>query len=204
MTRYFAWFGLNGGFVLTSLLSLYALALAAVFPSAARWLCAAAMLCSSVGDVFLMHFPSIERRFPQYFVIGAAAFMAAHLLYTACFALKIRALGASYVNGGMVLALAISLLCLAAFLVSCKHREQLPLALIYLLVITVNCMTVFSFARASMTLPALLAAAGALSFFASDLIIGLDLLLGVRRFGYLIWWLYPIGQALLITGVGVR
>jgi hypothetical protein len=40
-------------------------------------------------------------------------------------------------------------------------------------------------------------AVGALSFFISDLIIGLDALAGISTFGHLIWWYYPIGQILL-------
>ena len=42
------------------------------------------------------------------------------------------------------------------------------------------------------------AAAGALVFFLSDLIIGMGALCQVNQFDSLIWWLYPIGQLLLI------
>jgi hypothetical protein len=47
----------------------------------------------------------------------------------------------------------------------------------------------------------LLTAAGALSFFISDLFIGLGVLCGVRSRFILggIWWFYPIGQLLLIV-----
>lgn len=204
MNRYFAWFGLRGSLVLTVLMSAYALVLAAAFLTPVRLLCAAAMVLSSVGDVFLMHEPWIERRFPNYFTIGAAFFMAAHLLYTACFALKIRAQGAAYWNGGAAAALLIAAVCFLYFTAVCKNPKLYPLAVAYLCVITLNCMTVFSYAWSAWRTDGLAipAAVGALSFLLSDLIIGLGSLAGIRRYDHLIWWLYPIGQILLITGAG--
>ena len=204
MEKHFAWFGLKGALVLTMLLSASALVSAAAVPSTARWLCFAAMLMSSVGDIFLMHFNAIERNIPNYFLFGAAFFMLAHLLYTACFSVKIRASGAAYFNGGAVIALIIAAACLVYFLSVCQNKSQLPLALVYLAIITLNCMTVFSYAWSSgIGKPlALVAAVGALSFLASDLIIGFGLLANIHRYDWLIWWLYPIGQALLIAGVG--
>ena len=204
MDKYFAWFGLKGALVLTMLLSLSALGSAMVFPSTARWLCFAAMLMSSVGDIFLMHFRAIEKNIPNYFIFGAAFFMLAHVLYTACFGVKIRANGAAYFNGGAIIALVIAAACLIYFVSICQNKSQLPLAMVYLAIITLNCMTVFSYAWSSgMGRPlGLIAAVGALSFLASDLIIGFGLLASIHRYDWLIWWLYPIGQALLIVGVG--
>lgn len=202
MNRYFAWFGLRGSLVLTLLMSAYALSMALIFPSPMRWLCFAAMFMSSMGDVFLMRLGRIEEIFPNYFVIGVAFFMLAHLLYTACFGLKIRLGGAAYFNGGTIIALVIAVVCLVYFTGICQNKGQYPLAVTYLIVITLNCMTVFSYAWSQARPLALLAAVGALSFLTSDLIIGLGMLAGITRYDYLIWWLYPIGQLLLITGVG--
>ena len=204
MDKAFAWFGLKGSLVLTLLLSASALALALAFSSPARWLCFAAMLMSSVGDIFLMHFKVIERNIPNYFVVGAAFFMLAHLLYTACFGLKIREQGSAYINGGTFAALIIAAVCLLYFVSICKNKSQLPLAVVYLVIITLNCMTVFSYAwsRGWSDPLAILAAVGAASFLASDLVIGFGLLANIHRYDYLIWWLYPIGQLLLIIGVG--
>lgn len=204
MEKAFAWFGLKGSLVLTMLLSALSLVLAVVFRTPIRWLCFAAMLMSSVGDIFLMHFKGIEERFPNFFVVGAAFFMLAHLLYTACFALKICDQGSMYMNGGAAAALVIAVLSLIYFTSICKNKSQLPLAVAYLAIITLNCMTVFSFAwlNGIGDLLAVLAAIGATSFLASDLIIGFGLLANIHRYDYLIWWLYPIGQLLLIIGAG--
>ena len=90
MNQYFQWFGLPGPFVLTCLMSLMAVILAAVFPSQHRWICAAAMIVSSLGDIVLMNFKGIGHRMPvPYFYVGAVLFMAAHLLYIRAFSLRI-------------------------------------------------------------------------------------------------------------------
>jgi len=81
-----------------------------------------------------------------------------------------------------------------------KDRTIYPLAVPYLVIITANCAVIFSYtwgAFPSRSL-SLLAASGALSFFLSDAIIGLSRLVHIHRFNGLIWWLYPIGQILLI------
>ena len=54
MNRYFAWFGQPGAFVLTLLLSLFALIMALRRPQLDRWLCFGAKAFSSIGDIFLM------------------------------------------------------------------------------------------------------------------------------------------------------
>ena len=60
----------------------------------------------------------------------------------------------------------------------------------------------YAWSQGFSNLLALLAAAGAVSFFVSDLFIGLGMVTGVTRYDHLIWWYYPIGQILLILGVG--
>ena len=89
MDQYFRWFGLPGSVVLTGLMSVLALVRAVLQPTTARWVCFAAMFLSSIGDVFLARFAGLDRIFPNYFVIGAGFFMAAHLVYLLCFCLKI-------------------------------------------------------------------------------------------------------------------
>lgn len=207
MDQYFRCFGLPGSFVLTVLMSLYALVLAVLHPSQARLLCLAAMLMSSVGDIFLMRFKGLDRIFPNYFVIGAAFFMAAHLLYMGCYALKIRQSGAPFWNGGVIAAAAIALACFVYFTGVCARRHDFssyPLALAYLVVITLNCACIFSYSFSAFAAhpAAIAAAAGALSFLLSDLIIGLGMLAGINRYDDLIWWLYPVGQVLIITMAG--
>ena len=207
MDRYFACFGLKGSLVLTCLMSLYALALAVCFPSPVRWLCAAAMLLSSCGDIFLMHFPAIERRFSQWFMIGAGFFMAAHVLYAACYAIKIHNSGAQVFNPGAMTMLVIAAATAVWFVIAACAKgkaDRLPLILVYIAMISLGCTMIFSYAwsQGIRNPLAILAAVGAVSFFLSDLIIGLDIVFDGSGLGYLIWWLYPIGQFLMILGIG--
>ena len=76
MHRFFAIPALDlpGKFVLTILMSLFAIILALLFPGADRFLCMAAMLISTVGDIFMMDFRSLSKYYPDHFVIGAILF----------------------------------------------------------------------------------------------------------------------------------
>lgn len=207
MDRFFRCFGLPGSLVLTGAMSLLALVLALCFPTPARWLCFAAMLLSSVGDIFLMHLPVIEKKLPNYFLYGAAAFMAAHLIYALCYARLIRQSGAAVMNPGAVMMALIAVIVAAWFVFSARklgRMDQLPLILVYIVMISLDAAMVFSYAWSQgIANPiAILAAVGAVSFFVSDLIIGLGMVMGVSRYDHLIWWYYPIGQILMILGVG--
>ncbi|MBR5226005.1 MAG: hypothetical protein IKV90_10135 [Clostridia bacterium] len=207
MDRYFGCFGLPGTFVLTACMSLLALVLAMIFPAPARWLCFAAMLLSSFGDICNTRFMGIDRILPNYFYVGAGFFMAAHLFYAAAYLMKIRGSGAVLLNPGAMIMMGIAVALAVGFAVMCRREgrlNMLPLILIYIALISLDCTMIFSFAWSQgLANPlALLAAAGAVSFFLSDLIIGLDVVFGGGKFGWLIWWLYPIGQILMILGVG--
>ena len=205
MDAYFRWFGLPGAVVLTSLLSSFALLRALMDPTPVHWVCFAAMALSSVGDVFLAHLKKLNERFKNCFLIGAVFFMAAHLVYILCYGMKWTAVGAVSLNGGTAAAGGIGLLALLLMLTLSIRRHKtkaLPLILVYLTIILLNCAVVFSYAWAQGLTSAsgLCAAAGVLSFLLSDLVIGLNLAGGIHRFDKLIWWLYPIGQFLLILG----
>lgn len=205
MNKYFAWFGLPGSFVLTMLLSLTALVLALLQPKRKeQWLVFAAMAAFSVGDIFLMNFRGLSRYFADSFACGAAAFMVGHVIYTIAYRRMAKARGCRFLNGGAVIAALIAVGCAAYFTRMCVLRQnfgRFPLAMIYLTVITANLATVFSYAgaRARRNPAVLLAALGAAAFFASDFVIGLGMLAKISRYDYLIWWLYPIGQILLIA-----
>lgn len=204
MNRYFACFGLPGTFVLTMLLSLSALLLALVQPKKrSRWLVFLAMAASSVGDVFMTDFRGVSRYVADSFACGAAAFMVSHVIYTVAYRRMAKVRGCRFLNGGVVIAGLIAVGCAAYFTRMCMLRRnfgRFPLAMIYLAVITTNLATVFSYAwaRVKKNPLALLAALGAAAFFASDFVIGLGMLARMTRYDYLIWWLYPIGQILLI------
>lgn len=204
MNKYFACFGLPGSFVLTMLLSLTALLLALIQPGKKeRWLAAAAMAVSSVGDVFMMNFRGVSRYVGDAFAAGAAAFMVSHVIYAITYRMMARKRGCRFWNGGVAAAVLIAVGCAVYFTRMCVLRRnfgRFPLAMAYLAVISVNLASVFSYAwaRVRRNPTVILAALGAAAFFASDFVIGLGTLARISRYDWLIWWLYPIGQILLI------
>lgn len=205
MDVFFGWFGLPGSVVLTALLSVFALIRALADPTLVHWSCFAAMLLSSFGDLFLGHLKWLHARFKNCFLIGAGFFMAAHLMYIFCYGMKLFAADGLCVNCGTAAAVGIGLLALILMLWLSLHSGRtgiLPVAVTYLFVILADCAVVFTYAWAAgpFSLPAVCAAAGMLSFLLSDLLIGLHLTGDIHRFDFLVWWLYPIGQFLLILG----
>ena len=203
MDKFFRWFGLPGSLVLTSLLSALALTLALTDPTPVRWLCFAAMAFSSAGDVFLSHRKKLSERFKHCFEIGAALFMVSHLLYALCFGMKTHLQLVPILNGGAVIALLLGAAAAAVLIhlsVRCGRAKKLPLPLIYLSVILINCAAVLSYvcAQNPLSVSAFCAAAGILSFMISDFIIGLGFACSIHRYDFLVWWFYPIGQILLI------
>lgn len=203
MNRYFAWFGLQGSFVLTYLLSLLSLVMAIAGRKKERWLIFLAMIFSSIGDLFLMDFGDLEKIFENTFIMGAAAFMVSHVIYAFAYRRMAKKRGGKFLNGGAAAALIVCAGCAIYFANACAQRRNFsdfPLAMIYLAVIGTNLAAVFSYAWAQRKTNPLtfLAAAGAALFFASDFIIGLGMMARITKWDYLIWWLYPIGQILLI------
>jgi uncharacterized membrane protein YhhN len=204
MSSYFAWFGLPGTFVLTVLMSALALVLALLRPSAHRWLCFAAMAFSTGGDLFLTNFRGLGN-LPNSFVIGACLFGIAHVLYLLTYR-KLSALrGYPTLNRfGLIPALLAAVGSVAFFTYMCARRSDFsmfPLCMAYLVLISANTATILSYAASAFRKrpAAIFAALGAVSFFISDFIIGLDMLAGIPGFGHLIWWYYPIGQILIIS-----
>ncbi len=201
MERYFRWFGLPGAFVLTVLMSAFALVLAIVFPSADRWLCFAAMVCSSLGDIFLMNFRGIRRKlsFPY---SGECAFALSHLLYIAAYRTLIRTDGHRLLNPGFltaVLLIGTAGFVLMAFAIKKRRAERamILVCMLYMLVIGAACATVWSYAWSAGGWR-VLGAVGSLSFVVSDYFIGMSRLTGYRGCDDLIWWFYPVGQILLL------
>ena len=205
MYKYFSWFGLPGSMVLSGLLSLTALVLALCFTGKDRWLYCAAMILSTIGDLFMANFSSISEKLPvPSFFVGATFFIFAHILYIFTYRVLIRQNGFVLVNPGFLAAVVFVLACGALVLGKCLRNgnvdwAMLILCVIYMCIIGFNCATIFSYAWSVKSIRSI-AALGALSFFLSDLIIGVEALTGFTTdfLWEMIWWLYPIGQFLMI------
>ncbi len=205
MHKYFSCFGLPGTMVLTFLLSLTAVILAAGFRTKDRWLCMAAMLLSTAGDIFMDNFMDIGSKIPiPPFFVGAAFFILAHIVYIFAFSYLIRAKEYTLINPGFWAAIVFVLAC-GVFVIAKSlsggsvNWGMMLLCVVYMCIIGTNCAFISSFAWSVKSIRSI-AALGAVSFFISDLIIGYNVLVGYPgdTIWGLIWWFYPIGQFFMI------
>lgn len=200
MNSYFAWFGLSGTLVLTSLLSLTAIALAALFRTRDRLLCAAGMLFCSGGDIVLGGLFGITDIMPDtYFFLGAGLFIIGHLFYIAAYRSLIGSSSFSLCNRGFYGGVVFTALVFAALTVYMLASETFPgaamygICLAYAVIIGGDLSVIWSYAYSRRGIR-FLSALAVLVFFVSDLIIGMGKLCDIHQFDSLIWWLYPIGQ----------
>lgn len=195
MDKYFKIGNLPGTAVLTILLSLFALLLALLFPSRHRTLVFLAMVISSIGDFLLM---STEKNSALRFILGAVAFMLAHVLYAFAYGSRLTPLS---LNAGVIFTLSVFVLGAIAILYMYNKGNAsaatLVLVLIYFLVICIANLAVslYTFSVGGLAIFALI---GSVCFILSDFFIGMSLLVQNSSTGHLIWWFYPIGQLLLI------
>lgn len=209
MGRFFGHTKVPGKMMLSLHLSGLAVLLAVIFRTPDRILCAFAMLFSSVGDYMLID--ELEerrksRKIKSAFITGGAFFIVAHVLYILTFFSLLKKSGAklSELNAGSYTALGIAAALIALFTVICavkKDFSKFPLLLIYVIMLTADCYAALTYGAAAFPEKplALLAPVGAVSFMLSDLILGLDMIGGIKKFAPLLWWFYPIGQLLMIA-----
>lgn len=195
MDKYFKIGNLPGTAVLTVFLSLLALILALLFPSRHRTLVFLAMFVSSIGDFLLM---STGKNGSLRFLLGAAAFMIAHILYAFAYGSRLTPFS---LNAGIIFTLSVFVLGSVAILYMYNKGNAsattLALVLIYFLVICIANLAVnlYTFSVGGLAVFALI---GSVCFILSDFFIGMNLLVQNGSAGHLIWWFYPIGQLLLI------
>jgi hypothetical protein len=208
MNRFFRWFGLPGSLVLTTLMSIYAVTLAVIFRNVPHYIAVFAMLLSSLGDIVLMDYKPITSHLHLHGSFsGASLFMLSHLLYIATFGYKIFVGGYIYINTGFYIAaftfIILSVACTAISLIRKSSGRNLIIpCILYLFVISLNCATVYSYAFSAGG-KGIISAAGILSFLISDCFIILKDVCGIKSktLSKLIWWFYPIGQILLLSGI---
>jgi len=200
--------GFPGIFVLSCLLSLFGILLALAFRTQDRLLAMLAMIISTLGDTVLMNFRSLPQKLPfPYFYLGAGLFILAHLVYLIAFDSVLARKGLSLVNAGFWMGIALA--AAAAFFLAVlflRTNRAVPALMIavcalYLVIITANCAVICSYAFSVKSWQSL-AALGAVSFFLSDYIIGLEklMLLSTPALQKWVWILYPIGQFFILLG----
>jgi uncharacterized membrane protein YhhN len=160
------------------------------------------MMFSFIGDFALNYSTSPSERPFEWFLVGGVSFVAAHIFYCISYIIKASIKGISFFNVGALIVFVMMIVITIYFLVKAKEMRRSKLfifATIYLWLTSVNYMVVISYAVSIKSIESIVALGG-LSFLASDVIIGLEQLTGLKSktARELVWWLYPIGQIILI------
>ena len=208
MGRFFNRTKVPGKMMLSLHLLGLAVILAVIFHSRDRILCAFAMLFSSLGDYMLVDELEESRKkhkIKNAFILGGGMFIIAHVLYILTFFSLLKSSGfpLSHMNVGSWGAFGIAAVLIVIFAVICARKKDFskyPLFLVYAVMLTADCYAALTYGTVAFParLVAVLAPVGALSFMVSDLILGLDVIGGIKKFAPYLWWFYPIGQLLMI------
>ena len=168
------------------------------WPSAS--FCFGAMGLCFIGDTCLNCMP-IEKRPHALLYCGAVAFMLGHVFYSLGYWRNIVVNSYEYFNPGTVLAsiFILALIIVSLFCVKGKNLSPVMIGVFgfYVLVIGFNFITICTYSYSAKSF----AWVGALSFLASDLIIGIETIFKLKK-DYLrkwVWVLYPVGQLLILS-----
>lgn len=186
--------------LLSFLLSALAIVLFVFFNNEYRKQCMLAMLLSTFGDLFMVDDFIPLGEYGTY--IGAALFIAAHLVYAKCFAKMAKDKGYSLKGSGMYIGIAVmvvSTIVIAVFnfLVPEPAIIMFVLILVYIAVIGVHLCCNFAYGFADKGLSYFLPFA-VLIFYLSDIFIFSDMLNIEHASRAYVWYLYPVAQLLLI------
>lgn len=181
-------------------LLLFAMALSLYAPNQLdRSVCLIAMCFSFMGDVALNCTPH-EKRPHWLLYTGAFFFMLAHLCYAVAYRLLMSENNAVFITPGAYIAYAIMALIFIAsiwcFSISQSKISTIFVFALYLIVISINFITICSYSWSSKALSFI----GAISFLISDYIIGIETLFKIKNdiLRKLVWIFYPIGQVMII------
>lgn len=165
-------------------------------------LCLIGMAFSFIGDIALNSMP-LEKRPHSLLYAGALFFIFAHLMYAQAYYARIVTLDHTYLNLGIALAisfvLALVIITAITFIRSKNAVKPMTCTVfgVYLLVITINFMTICSYSYSAKSI----AFIGAISFLISDYIIGIETLFKIKKdvLRKLVWIFYPVGQILILA-----
>ena len=193
-----------GKITLSFFMLLFAFSLFTIFRSSDRFICFVAMMFSFIGDISLNHNPNHDDQTKTDFICGGIAFIIAHILYCISYCQKITIHRFSYLNAGLIYALFFIIVITVILLIykrkSNNHVKLFWFGIVYLWITASNYITISSYSYSIRNIESV-AIIGGLMFFISDLIIGLEKFFGLKSklARELVWWLYPIGQIIIIA-----
>lgn len=188
---------------MTLALSALSIILFCVFKGKAKKKCMIAMILSTCGDLFMTNIIGIPEEYELVnTAVGAAFFIAAHLIYADCFRGQIKEKGYNIFNGGLIFGISIMILSwaiLTALMCDMTDFKALmfPLVTIYIIIIGINLSINFSYSFSAKGIN-YLNAVGIFIFYFSDIFIFLDMWCDYTLLHNYVWYVYPIGQLLLL------
>ncbi len=194
-----------GKIILSFLMFIFSIVIFFIWPSLERFICFAAVFFSFLGDIMLNSKRDHNLQTDSDVLFGGIAFIFAHIFFCGAYLSEILLYRKRFSIYGPILALVI-LISITAFMLYKKKRDERTklfyFGIAYLWLTGINYSTVFAYAFSVKSIKSL-CMLGGLMFLASDVIIGCEKFLGLRSklARELVWWLYPIGQILLIIMV---
>lgn len=195
-----------GKITLSFLMLLLAIVLRLCFYTFDRSICVLAMVFSFCGDIFLNHNKDHTKQTKIDLILGGIAFVAAHLCFCLAYYQKTKINNFPILNNGAILAVGILIVITIIMLMRFSEKDKqskdnklFAFGIVYLWLTGINYTTIFSYAYSIRSMESI-AAIGGLLFLSSDIIIGCEKFLGLKSklARELVWWLYPIGQIILI------
>ena len=192
-----------GKIVLSFLMLLFAIFLHIFFKDSKSSFCILAMSFSFIGDIALNHKQTHDEQSNKDFIVGGISFILAHMFYCITYFQKIQINHYKLLNFGAFISVTILIAVTIFMLIKLNSNSPLVLSLfgfVYLWLTGINYISIFSYAYSVKSIESI-AALGGLMFLASDVIIGLEKFLGMKSkfVRELVWWLYPIGQIIIIA-----
>ena len=191
-----------GKITLSFLMLIFAISMYLIFRTEDRAICVLAMAFSFAGDIALNHKKNHNEQSKKDFIIGGIFFIVAHICY--CMAYYRKILNNNYllfnIGSIVVISILVALTITIIVLNVSKNIKLLIFAITYLWITGINYCAIFSYAFSATSLESIVAIGG-LMFLASDVIIGLEKFSGLKSelARELVWWLYPLGQIILIA-----
>ena len=191
-----------GKITLSFLMLIFAISMYLIFRTVDRAICVLAMAFSFTGDIALNHRKNHNEQSKKDLIIGGIFFIVAHICYCMAYYRKILINKYLLFNIGSVFAITIlvALTITILMLNVSKNIKLLIFAIAYLWITGINYWAIFSYAFSTKSGESIVAIGG-LMFLASDVIIGLEKFSRLRSklARELVWWLYPLGQIILIA-----
>ncbi len=193
-----------GKITLSFLMLVFAIIMYLICRTVDRRICIFAMFFSFVGDIALNHNRDHSKQSKKDFLIGGIAFIIAHLLYCISYYMKIQVNRFDLLNYGFYVAFSSILVITIVLLISKKRKGGFTrlfwFGMVYVWITGINYTTITSYAISTKSMESIVLFGG-IMFFLSDLIIGLEKFYGLKSkvARELVWWLYPVGQIIIIA-----